>query len=120
MTQHDASAAGGDELVGALVAGRYRITRKVGEGGMGTVYLAVHEALRKPVALKLLSGRGSVDRETVARFEREAVAAASLRHPRSGISGGISGEELGDPSSGSSGRSSGIPGIPEGRSQREP
>ncbi len=84
MIQQDASGtavAGGDELVGTLVAGRYRIARKVGEGGMGTVYQAVHEALRKPVALKLLSGRGSSDKETVARFEREAVAAANLRHP---------------------------------------
>jgi hypothetical protein len=73
--------SGDEELVGTVVAGRYRIERKLGEGGMGAVYKAVHEALRKPVALKLLSGRGSSDRETVARFEREAVAAANLRHP---------------------------------------
>jgi hypothetical protein len=85
MAENDASnpavAAGDDPLVGTLVAGRYRVVRKLGEGGMGTVYLATHEALRKPVALKVLSGRGSADKETVARFEREAVAAANLRHP---------------------------------------
>jgi serine/threonine protein kinase len=85
MSQHDvsnpAATSSDDPLVGTLVAGRYRIARKVGEGGMGTVYQAVHEALRKQVALKLLSGRGSSDKEMVARFEREAIAAANLRHP---------------------------------------
>ncbi len=76
----DVSAEG--SLVGTLIADRYRVAQKLGEGGMGVVYKAVHEALRKPVALKLLtSGGGRIDREAVARFEREAVAAANLRHP---------------------------------------
>src|SRR5262245_24211610 len=55
--------------------------RKLGEGGMGVVYQAVHEALRKPVAMKLLASTGRIDKEAVARFEREAIAAANLRHP---------------------------------------
>ena len=71
----------GDALVGTLIADRYRVLQKLGEGGMGVVYKAVHEALRKPVALKLLTSGGRLDREAVARFEREAVAAANLRHP---------------------------------------
>jgi serine/threonine protein kinase len=85
MSQHDASnpaaTSGDDPLVGTLVAGRYRIARRLGQGGMGTVYQAVHEALRKPVALKVLSGRGSSDKAMVARFEREAITAANVRHP---------------------------------------
>ena len=70
-----------DPLIGSLVADRYRVSKKLGEGGMGVVYLAVHEALRKPVALKLLATSGRIDREAVARFEREAIAAANLKHP---------------------------------------
>ena len=70
-----------DPLIGTVVADRYRITRKLGEGGMGVVYLAVHEALRKQVAMKLLATSGRIDREAVARFEREAIAAANLKHP---------------------------------------
>src|SRR5262245_12233628 len=48
---------------------------------MGVVYQAVHEALRKPVAIKLLTTSGRLDREAIGRFEREAIAAANLRHP---------------------------------------
>ncbi|MBK8253015.1 MAG: protein kinase [Polyangiaceae bacterium] len=70
-----------DALIGTLIADRYRVVRKLGEGGMGVVYEALHEALRKPVALKLLTSSGRIDREAVARFEREAIAAANLRHP---------------------------------------
>ena len=70
-----------DPLIGTLVADRYRVGRKLGEGGMGVVYLAVHEALRKQVALKVLRVTGRLDREAIARFEREAIAAANLKHP---------------------------------------
>ena len=69
-----------DPLIGTLVADRYRVGKKLGEGGMGVVYLAVHEALRKQVALKVLRITGRVDREAIARFEREAIAAANLKH----------------------------------------
>jgi serine/threonine-protein kinase len=48
---------------------------------MGLVYLAVHEALHKQVALKVLGTMSRVDREVTARFEREAIAAANLKHP---------------------------------------
>jgi serine/threonine-protein kinase len=70
-----------DPLTGTLVADRYRVGRKLGEGGMGLVYAAVHEALHKPVALKVLSATGKIDPETVARFEREAITTANLKHP---------------------------------------
>src|SRR5690349_7505115 len=76
-----AAAMEDDRLIGTLVADRYRVSRKLGEGGMGLVYLAVHEALHKPVALKVLGTTGRSDREALARFEREAIAAANLKHP---------------------------------------
>ncbi len=60
--------------------GRYRVERKVGEGGMGTVYLARHALLRRPTALKVLR-RESADREAVARFEREVQVTSGLTHP---------------------------------------
>jgi eukaryotic-like serine/threonine-protein kinase len=70
-----------DPLVGTLVADRYRVGRKLGEGGMGLVYLATHESLRKPVALKVLATSARAPSEAIARFEREAIAAGNLRHP---------------------------------------
>jgi serine/threonine-protein kinase len=70
-----------DPLIGALVADRYRVERKLGQGGMGVVYAAVHEALHKPVALKVLGSMARLDRDAVARFEREAIASANLKHP---------------------------------------
>src|SRR4051812_5946458 len=72
---------GDDPLIGTLVAGRYRLLEKIGEGGAGAVYRGVHETLRKPVAVKLLGRAARADREMVTRFEREAVAAANLKHP---------------------------------------
>jgi serine/threonine-protein kinase len=76
-----APAEGDDPFLGTVVAGRYRLLEKIGEGGAGAVYRGVHEALRKPVAVKLLGRAARADREGVARFEREAVAAANLKHP---------------------------------------
>jgi eukaryotic-like serine/threonine-protein kinase len=70
-----------DRLVGTLIADRYRVERKLGEGGMGLVYLAVHEKLKKQVALKVLGTVARSQGEAIARFEREAVAAANLKHP---------------------------------------
>ncbi len=64
-----------------MIAERYRLTSKLGEGGMGAVYRGVHEALRKTVAVKFLVPAARADAELVARFEREAVATANLKHP---------------------------------------
>ncbi len=61
--------------------GRYRLLRMIGEGGMGTVFEAVHEDIGRRVAVKVLRdgpGEGTVARE---RFFREARAAARVRHP---------------------------------------
>ncbi len=65
------------ERVGSLLGGRYRLVRKLGEGGMGVVYEAVHVRLDQRFAVKLL-GRALATGSFVARFEREARAAAKL------------------------------------------
>jgi eukaryotic-like serine/threonine-protein kinase len=60
----------------------YRIVARLGRGGMGVVYKAIHLALNRPVALKMLGGSvHGLDDETRARFRKEAEALASLRHP---------------------------------------
>jgi hypothetical protein len=60
--------------------GRYRIGRKLGSGGMGSVYLASHALLRRPTAIKILKAE-SAGREGLARFEREVQVSSSLSHP---------------------------------------
>ena len=72
---------GPEALVGLVVAGRYRIERVVGEGGMGAVYQAEHVLMRKRFALKVLHPEMGRLPEVVARFEREAMAAAHIEHP---------------------------------------
>ncbi|MGH9066159.1 MAG: protein kinase domain-containing protein, partial [Acidimicrobiales bacterium] len=61
--------------------GRYELVRQVARGGMAEVYLAKDLLLDRPVALKVLVPELSVDRSFVARFRREAQAAANLSHP---------------------------------------
>jgi serine/threonine-protein kinase len=60
---------------------RYRVGRLIGAGGMGEVYLAEDEVLRRKVALKLLPARFTQDQERVRRFQREARAVSALNHP---------------------------------------
>ncbi|HEY1548489.1 MAG TPA: serine/threonine-protein kinase, partial [Kofleriaceae bacterium] len=64
---------------GALVAGKLRIERILGEGGMGTVALATHIGLDQRVAIKVLKPELANQPEVVARFTREARAAAKLK-----------------------------------------
>lgn len=68
------------ELERALAPG-LQLVRRLGEGGMGTVYLARDPALRRSVAIKTLSPAFATDAEARARFEREAQAVAGLSHP---------------------------------------
>ncbi|MFO0755745.1 MAG: serine/threonine-protein kinase [Byssovorax sp.] len=64
---------------GALVAGRYRVDRKVGSGGMGEVWAGEHVVIGLPVALKTLLPAAACDRQIVARFKREAHLLGRIR-----------------------------------------
>jgi serine/threonine protein kinase len=66
---------------GHVIAGRYRLVRRLGEGGMGTVWLADHVTLHSKVAIKLLHSAGLDSEDGLKRFLREAQAAAQLRSP---------------------------------------
>ncbi|MHA7133192.1 Stk1 family PASTA domain-containing Ser/Thr kinase [Oerskovia turbata] len=73
-----------DPFVGRLVDGRYHVVSRIARGGMATVYLAVDRRLDREVALKVMHphlAEGSDGGEFVARFRREARAAARLAHP---------------------------------------
>lgn len=63
------------------VLGQYRLLSRLGQGGMGTVYKALHVELQKLVALKVLSPHLVGDRQAVARFRREMKAVGRLEHP---------------------------------------
>ena len=61
--------------------GPYRIVKKLGEGGMGAVYLATHTKLQKNIAMKILSQKLTSQAGAIARFEREMRAVGKLNHP---------------------------------------
>src|SRR5579859_5018114 len=61
--------------------GRYRILRRIGQGGMGEVWLCEDPQLRRQVAIKTLHPQSQEDQGAIKRFEREARAAAALTHP---------------------------------------
>ncbi len=63
------------------IAGRYVIERRLGAGGMSTVFQAQDTVLERSVAVKLLAEHLADDEDFVARFRREALAAARLQHP---------------------------------------
>jgi serine/threonine protein kinase len=66
---------------GTVLADKYRLDGLLGEGGMGTVYRATHLLLKSPVAIKVIDREVSSGDVALARFMREAQAAASLRSP---------------------------------------
>jgi eukaryotic-like serine/threonine-protein kinase len=72
---------GPESLLGRTISSRYRIEKVIGEGGMGVVYSAEHLHMRKRMAIKILHPEMSRLPEVVARFEREAMAAAHIDHP---------------------------------------
>jgi serine/threonine-protein kinase len=74
-------AAEGADLIGAVVADRYHIVEKLGEGGMGAVYLGEHVKMGRKSAIKVMAQSMAKDPESIARFNREAANAARINHP---------------------------------------
>jgi serine/threonine-protein kinase len=70
-----------DEKRGTIFAGRYRLERRLGSGGMADVWLAGDQELGRKVAIKILHERYANDTQFVERFRREATHAAGLSHP---------------------------------------
>jgi serine/threonine protein kinase len=72
---------GKDERVGAVIAGKYKLLEEIGEGGMGTVYMAQQtEPVRRAVAVKVIKA-GMDSKAVLARFEAERQALALMDHP---------------------------------------
>ncbi|KYF81211.1 hypothetical protein BE17_11155, partial [Sorangium cellulosum] len=72
-----------EALLGRKVAGRFTITRFLGEGGMASVFVAERDAEPRRVAIKIMNPELTADRAFVRRFQREAKAAARVKHPNS-------------------------------------
>ena len=70
-----------NELVGQLVGGKYQVVSFIGSGGMSSVYLVKHLLLNKTLALKMIHPHLASDKESLARFQREAEATSRLDHP---------------------------------------
>jgi serine/threonine-protein kinase len=69
------------EAMTARKLGQYRLKRRLGRGGMGEVYLAEHQLLKRPCAIKLIRKELVGERNTLSLFEREVQATAALNHP---------------------------------------
>ncbi|HEY7374374.1 MAG TPA: serine/threonine-protein kinase [Polyangia bacterium] len=70
-----------DPSTAQVLAGKYQLVHQLGKGGMGAVWLAHHLTLQSPVAIKLIEPQIAANPEALARFMREARAAAALRSP---------------------------------------
>ncbi|HEU4730690.1 MAG TPA: serine/threonine-protein kinase, partial [Kofleriaceae bacterium] len=70
-----------EKLVGQVLASRYQIESRIGEGAMGAVYRAKHVKVGRAFAVKVLHSRLLEDKKVLLRFEREAELAGRLRHP---------------------------------------
>lgn len=75
------STSGSADLVGSVIAGNYHITKKLGEGGMGAVYLGEHVKMGRKSAIKVMTQSMAHDPDAIARFNREATNAARINHP---------------------------------------
>ncbi len=75
------SQGGEHDLVGSIVADRYHVLRKLGEGGMGQVYLAEHVKMGRKSAVKVMNPGMVHDADAISRFNREAANASRISHP---------------------------------------
>src|SRR5580765_7369097 len=80
MPVGDPSEPTDDPLIGKVVSERYRIVRKIGEGGMGAVYQAEHALIEKKMALKILFQDLTRRPDLIQRFLQEAKAASRIGH----------------------------------------
>ena len=71
----------GSDLVGSILADRYHVIRRIGEGGMGQVYLAEHVKMKRKSAVKVLHQGMVHDPDAISRFNREASNASQIQHP---------------------------------------
>lgn len=71
----------GSDLIGTIIADRYRILKRVGEGGMGQVFMAEHVKMKRKCAVKVMRPALVGDPEALLRFTREAENASKLSHP---------------------------------------
>jgi serine/threonine-protein kinase len=78
---HEPPPVSDDPWLGRVLDERYRITERLGEGGMGAVFVAEHLKLHKSVALKVIRAELAGNGEVAARFAREAMATAQFEHP---------------------------------------
>jgi serine/threonine protein kinase len=69
------------DLVGTIIADRYHVLRKIGEGGMGTVYLAEHVKMGRKSAVKVMNPDMVNNADAISRFNREAANASRISHP---------------------------------------
>lgn len=75
------SQNGSADLVGSIIAERYHVIRKLGEGGMGQVYLAEHVKMGRKSAVKVMNPGMMHDADAISRFNREAANASRINHP---------------------------------------
>jgi serine/threonine-protein kinase len=75
------SQGGAADLVGSIIAERYHVLKKLGEGGMGQVYLAEHVKMGRQSAVKVMNPAMVHDADAIGRFNREAANASRINHP---------------------------------------
>ena len=80
MTESRPTAKKADPRIGQTISDKYRIDRKLGEGGMGAVYEAEHTLIGRKVAIKLLRPEVAEEESILTRFQREARAATAIGH----------------------------------------
>ncbi|MFT3926447.1 MAG: serine/threonine-protein kinase [Myxococcales bacterium] len=81
LAPETAAGASADPWLGRVLGNRYRLLEKLGEGGMGAVFIAEHLMLRNRVALKIIHATFEGHAEIAARFAREAMVSARIEHP---------------------------------------